>query len=97
MNPATAPEQGALAAPRRSDDHVEFAGADVEGEILHRRYRSTGRPVFLAHCVEDQVAPGHDPMLRARYAINRLPTKRIKALLAKPTKPSVIIAITIVG
>ena len=97
MNPATAPSRVLFAAPGRPDDHMEFASADVEAEILHRYYRSTCRPVFLAHSVEDQGAPAHDPMLRARYAINRLPTKRIKALLAKPTTPSVIIAITIVG
>lgn len=96
MNPATAPSS-ALSAPRWSDDDVEFARGDVEAEVLHRYHRRARRPVHLADGLQDEVSPAHDPMLRARYAISRSPSRRIKALLAKPITPSVIIAITIVG
>ena len=78
-------QQRGLAAAGRADEHVQLAGLDVERAGLER------------DDVAVRLAGAADAQRAAHARVNRLPTARTTALVAKPTIPSVIIAITIVG
>ena len=94
-------EQRRLPAAGRSDDHADLAGSDVERAMIDRKYRRSTGIVNLHDILDANRAGAHaasdKASSRTRHCIMRLPNQRTRVLVAYPTRPSVIIPITIVG
>ncbi len=107
VKPGYGIQKRGLAASRRPHDHAHFTRLNLEGAVVDGEHVDALRIVDLGHVANAYRAlPGSRRVMRfhqrpssasarTRHCISRLPTMRTMADVAQPTKPNVIMPITI--